>query len=146
MMERGASDVCSAFLSQEILTSLSSMPPGVQEIVLPCSVLAVQLSVLLPTAFVILFLTFRKRPANNQLPAFNFNLLILLFAIAVAYLLWMDIFFVGAFYDFAVGRRSRALRWLFNISAISQVAVIAMSGVIVITYRIGRALIAKRSP
>ncbi|WP_119305098.1 hypothetical protein [Dongia deserti] len=136
-------DTCSAFLSHEIMITTSRIAPALGRIALPCSVLAVQLSVVVPFIALGIFILMARKQARRR-AAIELNAFIFLFFVALAYVLWMDVFFVGVTYAVAPARRSPLLMWLIGTSLVSLVSVYSLLGVVLIVCRKIRALLIER--
>jgi hypothetical protein len=136
LLPREAAWSCAPFLSIEMMTTINQLSPKAQATMSPCSVLAVQMAILLPLV-ILLILIFRMPPNLGQARRVSF---LVYFAVAVlAFMLWMETFFVGAGYAIsATGRRPWG-SWLSAMALVSSLSTFSALFVLVIACRKARA-------
>lgn len=120
-------DICLPYLSQEVTSAIAQLNPALQEIVFPCSVLAVQASIVLPMTIVIIGTI--SNLGNLRYGAVSQLWRKLPIFAAIACLLWMDLFYIGFSFDFASRVRSTPslATWLITMSFFALAAVVSAS-------------------
>lgn len=128
------SETCTALQWQGMMLTVARLQQA-RPAISACSVLAVQLSAIVPVAVFLLAVIGRKLPRSGPSAKVDVNFLVFLFIVLLTYALWMDLLFVGFSYlMMASGRLSRGWwLWFVGTGFVSLISVIFAIWVILLT-------------